>query len=310
MRALVIGASGQVGAALVACLRERGHGVTGTHAHVPQSWTIPLDITDHDATARLIAQSHPEWVFLPAGLTHVDYCEDHRDEAFRINCDAPAAAARAAASRGAGVVFYSSEYVFDGEAGPYGEDDPVHPVSVYGGSKLAGEHAVAAANPRTVVVRTTVIYGPEPQGKNFVYQLLKRGRAGEPMRAPADQRSSPTYNVDLAMASVELAERALTGVFNIAGPVVLDRFAFARLACEVFGLDGRRLEPITTAELGQRARRPLNAGLTIDRARARLTARLRSPVEGLRAMREALEMTAHSPGSWAAVPTPTARETS
>jgi len=137
-------------------------------------------------------------------------------------------------------------------------------------------------------VRTTVVYGPEPQGKNFVYQLLRRGRAGERMRVPDDQVSSPTCNVDLAAASVELAERGIGGVYHVAGPEVLDRHAFARLACREFGLDEAMLTPVATAALGQRARRPLRAGLRIDRARAVLAAPLRGPEEGLRAMREAI----------------------
>jgi dTDP-4-dehydrorhamnose reductase len=246
-------------------------------------------VTDLEAARRLIDEIAADWVFCPAGLTHVDLCEDRPDEAFRVNRDAPANAAAAAAGRGAGFVYYSTEYVFDGEAGPYGEDDPVHPVSVYGESKLAGERAVREANPRAVVIRTTVVYGPEPQGKNFVYQLLRRVRAGEGMRVPVDQVSSPTYNRDLAAASVELAERDLAGVINIAGDGVLDRFAFARLACEVFGLDATSIDPVGTAALGQRAKRPLHAGLRIDRARATLATPLRSPVDGLRAMRRALE---------------------
>src|SRR5205823_11367014 len=102
-----------------------------------------------------------------AGLTHVDYYEDHRDEAMRVNRDAPALAARAAARHGSGFVYYSTEYVFDGVAGPYAESDATNPVSVYGESKLAGERAVQEGNPRTVIVRTTVVYGPEPQEKNF-----------------------------------------------------------------------------------------------------------------------------------------------
>jgi dTDP-4-dehydrorhamnose reductase len=289
MRALVIGASGQVGAAVSERLRERGHEVVGTHARVPQPWTRPLDVTDADAVRQLIDELAPDWVFCPAGLTHVDRCEDDPDEAFRVNRDAPAHAAAAAARRGAGLVYYSTEYVFDGVAGPYGEDDPVHPVSVYGESKLAGERAVREANPRAVVIRTTVVYGPEPQGKNFVYQLLRRLRADERMRVPSDQVSSPTYNRDLAAASVELAERDRAGVINIVGDGVLDRFAFARLACEVFGLDAALIEPVETATLGQRAKRPLRAGLRIDRARATLATPLRGPLEGLRAMRRVVD---------------------
>jgi dTDP-4-dehydrorhamnose reductase len=288
MRALVIGASGQIGSALASRLRERGHDVIATHAHVAQPGTIALDVTDTDATARLIDSAAAECVFCPAGLTHVDYCEDHVDEAMRINRDAPAAAARAAAARGAAFVYYSTEYVFDGTKGPYGEDDPVRPISVYGRSKLEGESGARAVNPRTLVIRTTVVYGPDPQGKNFVYQLLRRLRAGERMRVPVDQVSSPTYNVELAAATVELIERNTTGVVNVVGSEVLDRHAFARLACEAFDLDARLLEPIATAALGQRAPRPLNAGLRIDRVRSLVTTPLSPPSSGLRAMRAAL----------------------
>ena len=289
MRALVIGASGQVGAALSARLTARGHEVIGTHHRVPLPGTRPLDVADGAATGRLIAALAPDWVFCPAGLTHVDYCEDHPEDAFRANRDAPAAAARAAAGPGAGFVYYSTEYVFDGATGPYGEDDRPNPLSVYGRSKLEGEQAVGAANPRVLVLRTTVVYGPEPQGKNFVYQLLRRLRAGQRTTVPADQRSSPTYNQDLAAATVELAERGLTGVWHLAGPALLDRHAFALVACEVFGHDPALVIPVTTAALGQRAPRPLNAGLRIDRARSRLASPLRGPREGLEAMRAAVE---------------------
>lgn len=289
MRVLVIGASGQVGAAVTVRLHERGHDVVGTYHGVPQPGTRWLDLTDVGATERLIAEVEPDWIVCPAGLTHVDRCEDHPDEAMAVNRDAPAAAARVAAKRGAGFVYFSTEYVFDGTAGPYAEDDPINPLSVYGRSKLEGERRAAAENPRTVVIRTTVVYGPEPQGKNFVYQMLRRARDGETTRAPRDQISSPTYNVDLAAATVELIERDFHGVLHVAGPAVLDRYAFAQEVCAVFGLDQGLVEPVETAALGQRARRPLRAGLAINRARGLLRTPLRSPREALGDMRQALE---------------------
>jgi dTDP-4-dehydrorhamnose reductase len=295
LRAVVIGASGQVGAALVSRLRAGGHRAVGTHGRVPQPDTRPLDVTDSAATARLIDELAPDWVFCPAGLTAVDYCEDHRDEAFAVNRDAPASAARVAAAHGAGFVYYSTEYVFDGVAGPYAEDDAVRPVSVYGASKLEGEGAVREANARAIVVRTTVVYGPEPQGKNTVYQLLRRVGGGERIRIPSDQVTTPTYNVDLAAASVELAERGAAGVYHVAGETVMDRYAFACAACEVFGLDASRLEPVTTAALAQRAARPLNAGLRIDRVRALVSTPLRGPAAALPAMRAALERADRAP---------------
>lgn len=248
----------------------------------------PWDLADAAATERLIASAEADWVFCPAALTHVDYCEEHPEEAFRLNRDAPAATARLAARRGAGFVYYSTEYVFDGTAGPYGEDDPVNPVSVYGRSKLEGERRVLEENRKTIALRTTVVYGPDPQEKNFVHQLLRRGRAGERMTVPADQVSSPTYNADLAEASVELAERGLGGVWNVAGTDILDRAAFARLACAVFGIDAGLVTPVSTASLGQSAPRPLRAGLRVERARATLRARLRGVRAGLEAMRAAL----------------------
>src|SRR2546428_322448 len=289
MRALVIGGSGQVGAALEGILVARGHTAVATHHRVPQPGTVQLDVRDEAATARLMTGAAHDVVFCPAGLTVVDYCEDHPDEAFQANCEAPARAAALAAERGATFVFFSTEYVFDGRGGPYGEDDPVAPLSVYGRSKLDGERKVVAANPRALVVRTTVVYGPEPQGKNFVYQLLRRAATGEPLKVSADQRSSPTFNVDLAAATVELVERGTHGVVHIARPLVMDRYAFARIGCGVFGLAAGFLVPVTTAQLEQRAARPLDAGLRIERVRARIGTPLRAPVEGLKAMRAALE---------------------
>ncbi len=288
MRALVIGASGQVGAALGARLAARGDQWIGTYSRVARPGLRQLDLGDRPAGEALVDEVAPDWVFCAGALTHVDYCEEHPEEAFHLNRDAPTLVARAAGERGAGIVFYSTEYVFDGTNGPYAEGDPVNPLSVYGRSKLEGERAVTAANPRAIIVRTTVVYGPELQGKNFVYQLLRRARAGERMRVPADQVSSPTYNADLAAASVELAERGCGGVYHVAGPEVLDRHAFARDVCRVFGLDQALLEPVKTPSLGQLARRPLQAGLRIDRARALLASPLRGPEEGLRAMRATL----------------------
>jgi dTDP-4-dehydrorhamnose reductase len=289
MRALVIGASGQVGAALLTTLRARGHEARGTYGHNAATGLDPLDLADHEAVARAVAAARPDWVFCPAGLSHVDYCEDHVDEALAANRDGPAAAAHAAESAGAGFVFYSSDYVFDGAAGPYGEDDIPRPRSVYARSKHEGEQAVMVACRRAVVIRTSVVYGPEPQEKNFAYQLIRAFREGRGFRLAADQRASPSYNPDVAAASVELCERALKGLWHVAGPEVLDRYAFALLISKEFGLDASRFTALPTAALGQKAARPLDGGLKVAKAQAQLKTLLRSPAEGLHAMRELIE---------------------
>jgi len=288
MRALVIGASGQVGGALCLELGRRGHAVVGTHARTAAPGTVHLDLGDAPATERLLGETVPDWVFCAGALTHVDYCEANPDDAARLNRDGPRAAAQAAARLGAGFVFYSTDYIFDGTAGPYDEDDRANPGSVYGRTKWEGELAVREALPRCLIVRTTVVYGPERQEKNFVYQVIRHCRDGERISVPADQVSSPTFNGDLAAATVELVERDARGVYHVAGTSVLDRYAFARLVVEVFGLDGRWLVPVPTAHLGQRAPRPLRGGLRVERALRVLATPLRSAREGLETMRDVI----------------------
>ncbi len=288
MRALVIGASGQVGAALLRALVARGHTAVGTWAHHANPGLVPLDFTEAGAVERLIGDTRPDWVLCPAALSHVDYCEDHPDEAFAANLHAPLAAAKAADRAGAGFVYYSSDYVFDGIGGPYAEDAPPRPLGVYGRSKWEGEQAVLGALERSLVIRTSVVYGPERQEKNFAYQLIRACRGGEGFRPAVDQRASPSSNEDVAAATIECCEREQRGIWHLAGADVLDRMAFARLVCRVFDLDGSRLTPATTAELKQKAGRPLDGGLRITKAQAQLRTPLRGAEAGLRAMREAL----------------------
>src|SRR5207249_1441277 len=105
---------------------------------------------------------------------------------------------------------------------------------------------VQAENKCAAIIRTTVVYGVEPQGKNFVYQLLRRVRSGEPVHVPRDQISTPTYNLDLAAATVELIEREVVGVTHVAGPDALDRYAFALEVCAAFGLDPSLVKAVDT----------------------------------------------------------------
>jgi len=288
MRALVVGASGQVGHALSRALAARGDEVVGTYGRIPFAGGAALDLADDAACRALVLEVRPAWVLCAAGMTRVDECETDPGRAFAVNRDGPRALAEAAREVDAGIVYFSTEYVFDGAGGPYAEDDPPRPISGYGRSKLAGEEAIRASGARAVIVRTTVVYGDEPQGKNFVFQLLRAARAGTTMRVPRDQRSSPTYVVDLAHATLEIVDRGLAGTWHVAGPEVMDRASFGRIACEVFGLPPATVAPVTTAELAQAAPRPLDAGLRVDRARGALETALRGPREGLSAMRAAM----------------------
>jgi dTDP-4-dehydrorhamnose reductase len=288
MKALVIGASGQVGGALLKVLTAQGHTAIGTYREHAQPHLIPLNTVDLTAVDRLLDRLSPDWIFYPAGLSWVDHCERESDRCFFENVHLPVTVAARAARQRAGFVYFSSEYVFDGLAGPYDEAAPPRPINVYGRSKLAAEQELLNVNTTAILVRTTGVYGPDFQQKNFVCQLISKLRRGESMLVPDDQVSTPTYNFDLAAASVECAARGVTGVINLVGPDRLDRYAFALAACRVFGLDERLVVPRSTAELGQLAPRPLKAGLINERARRVLSARLRGVDEGLQATQLAL----------------------
>jgi dTDP-4-dehydrorhamnose reductase len=263
----VVGAGGQVGGALLAHLGERALGTWRSPPPGGHAADLEALAADPASARALVGEAGAGVVVVAAGMTWVDGCEQEPDLARRVNADGPAALARAAAATGARTVYLSTEYVFDGTAGPYGEDDPVSPLSVYGRSKLEGEQAVQAADPAALVLRTTVVYGPEGHGRNFAYQLVGRLGRGEAMRVPGDQVSSPTYNRDLAEALVALVDAGVSGVVNVAGPEIVDRAHFARRLAGLMGLDATLIEAVPTSALGQTAPRPLDAGLRIDRLR-------------------------------------------
>lgn len=281
---LVIGASGQVGEHLLRAASDARFEAAGTHHSHPAPGTRRLDVRRPEEVTELIAGLRPSVVYLPASQTNVDRCETEPEEGYAVNVEGVRNVVRAANGVGAKLVYFSSDYIFDGRAGPYREDDPASPVNEYGRQKLAAEHHVALHAHDYLVVRTTVVYGWERQGKNFICRLIDTLKAGRTLKAPADQIGSPTYAPNLARASVELAASGATGVYNVVGPERVSRYGFAREAARVFGLDESLVQAVTTDELHQAAARPLNAGMLVDRAAARLTVRLTRYRDGLKEM--------------------------
>lgn len=265
---LIIGAAGQVGGALADVLGPRA---IGTFRQTPVAGGIAFDLESLEERPglanRLIEQACPRVALIAAGFTNVEACEGDPRRAICINAQAPGHVARAVHRAGGRSVYFSTEYVFDGASGPYEEAETPRPLSVYGQSKLLGEQLVAEADPNALIIRTTVVYGPERLGKNFACQLRRRLGEGLPMRVARDQVSTPTYNRDLAAATLRLIETNARGVFHVAGEELLDRAAFATRLARACGLDERLIEPVSTASLEQKASRPLQAGLQIAKLR-------------------------------------------
>jgi dTDP-4-dehydrorhamnose reductase len=279
MKALIIGASGQIGGTLAAlCVRRRIE-VYGT-SRKGQGF-LYLDLADPASISTAFEKSTPDLVLLCSAMTHVDNCERDPELAEKVNASGPALVAEECRRSGAKLVYFSTEYVFDGKNGPYGEGDAVNPSSVYGRTKLQGERAALAVK-GALAVRTTVVYSHNPASKNFIMQLISNHRSGARMRVASDQFSNPTYAPDLAAAVLDLAEKNASGIYNVVGPDWLSRYDFALKACEAFGFDPAFLEPKLTAELGQAAARPLKAGLKTEKLARELGRALPAAEESLR----------------------------
>ena len=262
MRAVVVGGSGQIGGWLLRVLQERGHEATGTYATVPYPGLHELNAADLEKSAAWLRSQRPDVVFYPAGFTWVDGCERDPAKANAANLEQPLNLALAAAESNAKFVYFSTDYVFDGVAGPYDEDAPTNPLSAYGVSKRDAEVALQEKlGDLCLTARTSWVFGPERQGKNFAYQLLKTLSAGKTLECPSDQCSNPSYGPDVALAAVTLAEQGRSGLVHLVGPAVMDRPAFARAIASAFGLDPGLIVAKTTQELGQTTPRPLNGGL-------------------------------------------------
>lgn len=262
MRALVTGASGQLGQALLGLLGEQVVWSGGREE---------LDVRDQDAITRVVSQGRPDVVFNAAAYNNVDGAESDAAQALSTNAHGPLLLARACKQAGALLVHVSSDYVFDGTAGrPLTEEDTPRPLSVYGVSKLAGELMVAASGAPYLLVRTSGVFGAggsRVKGGSFVERMLARGRAGEALRVVSDQVFSPTYAPDLASALLALVETGVRGLFHVVNEGECSWHALAVAALAEAGL-GVAVEAIRSDELKSPARRPRSSVLAMGRYRS------------------------------------------
>jgi dTDP-4-dehydrorhamnose reductase len=226
-----------------------------------------IDITNPAQCRERIQALRPEVIINAAALTAVDYCESHAGEAFRVNGDGAANLAAEAAVVGAVLVHYSTDYIFDGlKDGPYLEDDPPAPRSVYGKSKLRGEELVRAASPDHIIVRTAWLFGRH--GKNFIRSIVNAARSGQQLRVVNDQRGSPTWTRDLAACTARLIEAGGRGAYHVTNSGSCTWYDLAVHALALVGVRDARIEPVATQEYPLPASRPANSVLANSRLAA------------------------------------------
>lgn len=227
-----------------------------------------VELAQPATVARLVNEIRPNHVFLIAAATNVAWCEEHPNESWTINVLGVDAAARAARSVGATLTFVSTDYVFDGTRGPYGEGDGTNPINVYGTHKLAAEEAVMATSPGNLVVRSCQVFGGDPRRTNFVLRVVDALRRGEAVKAGGHLFGTPTYALDLARALTELTLSRESGVWHVAGGAFLSRCELARRAAAAFGCERGTIVEVTADQMHDPVDRPRRAGLRNDRLAA------------------------------------------
>lgn len=232
-----------------------------------------LDLADQDAIRAAIADKRPDCVINAAAYTAVDIAEDDASNAFLANCQGPVWLAEETAKAAIPLLHVSTDYVFRGDGSePYGEEDPVNPIGVYGASKAAGELAVRSINARSVIVRTAWVLSA--YRSNFLKTMLRLAADRPKLRVVSDQIGCPTSAADLASAIVKIALRQID---DPSAPVGTYHFvnggeaSWYDLAVEIFRLSklnggpAADVDPISTSEFPTRARRPANSRLATDK---------------------------------------------
>jgi len=263
MRVAVVGAGGQLGAALIHEFASHHEIVGFTRAQ--------LDISDVDAVDAAMASVKPGVILNAAALTAVDAAEDRPIEALNSNAFGVRALARAASVHDATLVHYSTDFVFDGKAAvPYVETDGPNPQSVYAASKLLGEWFAGDA-PRAYVLRVEGIFGTTPGGgpaKGSAAGILNALRAGGTAKVFVDRTITPSYVADVARATRQLLEiPAPGGLYHCVNSGVTTWMEFAEEMARLLGIDAR-LTPVHLADMNLRAARPVYCALSNAKLRA------------------------------------------
>jgi len=264
MRYLVTGAAGQLGRETVLALQAAGEDVIGIDRQ-------ELDFSQPDQVAEGIAAHRADWVINCAAYTHVDKAEQEQELAFRVNRDSAKAVAEGVASYGGRLLHVSTDFIFGGEQShPYAEDDPAHPVGVYGQSKWEGEQAVQAVMPDAVILRTAWVYGSH--GHNFVKTMLRLAAEREELRVVDDQIGTPAWTADITRALLSLIEVDARAVFNFTNEGVASWYDFASEIIAVardlgFPLKVKKISPIPSVDFPTPATRPAYSVLSKVRIR-------------------------------------------
>jgi len=250
-----------------------------------------IDIRDKKQVKKIMREFYPDFIINTAAYTNVDGCESNKELAWAVNVTGPENLAFYAHTLDSHLIHISTDYVFDGENGPYTETDVPNPISYYGRTKLASENVIKGSRCKYTIIRTNVLYGPAKFGRpDFVKWVVTSLRNNEVIRIVTDQINNPTFLDDLVFGITKIIELKKEGIYNIGGKELLSRFEFTERIADYFDLNHNLIKPITTEELNQPAKRPLKSGLIILKAQTELNYKPHSLEETFRLMKKELNL--------------------
>ena len=287
IRCVVIGGNGLVGSRMCSELTKRNIAWNGTFCYRPKNGLHQLDIADQSKVKNFIEEYSPEAVFLCANLAGgVDFCESNQQTAMDFHMNATKDIGTCCKELGAILVFISSDYVFDGTKGPYTEDDESNPLNWYGKLKLQAEQWIQEKLNKYLIIRTTNVYGWDPQTvtPNYIMGLYRSLKEERPFNAASFLWGNPTYVGDLATAIMELFINNANGIFHVVGRSYMNRLEWANLACKALELNCSLIKEVKEPPPGI-VPRPLKSWLNTDKFTSRYKTVLHGASDGLNLMK-------------------------
>ena len=297
-RILITGSNGLLGQKLVyACLQRADIELIATSRGenrllVQKGYTYePMDIGNREDVMKVIGHYKPECVIHGAAMTNVDACETERDACRTQNIDAVEYIVAACNQAGAHLVHVSTDFIFDGESGPYDEDAEANPVSYYGWSKAEAERIVKQNAHSWAILRTVLVYGVVDNMSRSNVVLWAKGalEKGNPINVVNDQFRMPTLAEDLAQGCLLAADKKAQGVFNISGKEYMSIVELVERVADHYKLPKNIINPISSESLKQPAKRPPKTQLTLEKSRNILGYIPRSFAEGLEILDQQLK---------------------
>lgn len=233
---------------------------------------LDLDLLEYERVRQVIRDQRPEVIIHTAAMTNVDACEEHPDKCDELNVGAVKTLSMLCEELEIHLIHLSTDFIFDGEQGPYPEDAQPAPLSHYGESKLASEQIVQNLHSNWTIIRTILVYGvlADRSKSNIVLWAKTALEKGDTIQVVEDQWRMPTLAEDLATACLEAALNQVYGIFHVSGEDYFSIIDLVREVADFWGLDQQLIRPVNTRTLNQKASRPPKTGFILDKARDQL----------------------------------------